>query len=297
MEHHNFERWHRRCSSTPRSTGLSVGLLRHRPLPAERRATLRAAMAASLARPHAWWVEIAVVLGFYAAYESTRALAPATRAGATINADRLIAFEHAAHLDPELAINRALAPLPWLSALAGYYYLTLHFAVTVGVLIFLYLRRPSLYAWARSSIVLASYSALLVYWLVPVAPPRLAQPGVIDVVVEHNIFGAAAAQQGDSGFENVYAAMPSLHVGWAVWAAVVTSRTWVGPWHHLGWLYPVATALVVLSTGNHYLADALAGAAVVLAADHVSARLLRGNGDYPSVAADRPPRASRPMTE
>jgi hypothetical protein len=73
-------------------------------------------------------------------------------------ADHLLSFEHAAHLDPERVLNRALAPVSWLSAAAGYY-LTLHFAVTLAALALLYFRHPHLYAKARTSLVPASYTA------------------------------------------------------------------------------------------------------------------------------------------
>lgn len=228
----------------------------------------------SLLRRHAWWAEVGIVLAFYLAYACTRALAPGTRAHAIANAGNVVAFERSIHLDPELWLNHALAPVNWLAALAGYYYLTLHFAVTIGALVLLYLRRPHLYRQARTSLVLASYSALVAFWFLPVAPPRMAEDGVIDVVVQHNTLGAAHAQQGRSSLENVYAAMPSLHVGWALWVALVVHRSFRSRWRQLAWLYPLATALLVLSTGNHYLVDALAGAAVVLAADVLSRGLL-----------------------
>jgi hypothetical protein len=241
-----------------------------------RRLSPRSALHAIACR-HAWWVEIAVVLGFYFAYESTRALAGGGRSEAEANAHGLVAFERATHLDPELTLNHALAPVNWLSAMTGYYYLTLHFAVTIAVLTLLYLRRPHLYAQARTSLVLASAAALVSFWLLPVAPPRLAEPGIFDLVVQHNIFGAADAQRGRSPLENVYAAMPSLHVGWALWAAMVAQRSWSTRWRRLAWGYPVLTALVVLCTGNHYLADVLAGAATVVAADWLTRRVLSGS--------------------
>jgi hypothetical protein len=207
----------------------------------------------------------------------TRALAPGSKSDAEANAQHLLSFERFLKLDPELWLNHALAPVNGLAAFAGYYYLTLHFAVTVAALVLLYVRRPSLYAQARTSLVAASSTALLAFWLLPVAPPRLAEHGIVDLVVQHNTFGAADAQQGRSPLENVYAAMPSLHVGWALWVALMAQRAWPGrPFRlaRLAWLYPLATALVVLSTGNHYLVDALAGAALVLAADVLTRRLV-----------------------
>jgi hypothetical protein len=218
-------------------------------------------------RRHAWWTEIAVVLAFYLGYEATRALAGGTPAQAEANARHLLALERHAGVDPELLLNHALAPVNWLSAAAGYYYLTLHFAVTIAVLILLYLRRPQVYAWARTSLMLASSAALTAFWFLPVAPPRLAEPGIVDLVVRHNIFGAAEAQRGHSPLENVYAAMPSLHVGWALWVAIIANRCLESRWRRVAWGYPTATALVVLSTGNHYFFDVLAGAGIVLGAD------------------------------
>ncbi|HZC70594.1 MAG TPA: phosphatase PAP2 family protein [Jatrophihabitans sp.] len=230
-----------------------------------RRFSARAARV--LMRRYMWWVEVGAVLAFYFAYEATRALAPATPAQARSNADEVLSVEHVVHLSPERGLNRALATLSWLSTAAGYYYLTLHFAVTVVVLALLYLGRPQMYARARSSLVVASFAALLAFWFVPVAPPRLAEHGIVDVVVRQNVYGMARAQRGHSPLENVYAAMPSLHVGWALWVALVAQRAFRGPWRHLGWAYPAVTTLVVFSTGNHYLLDALAGAALVLGAD------------------------------
>jgi hypothetical protein len=115
--------------------------------------------------------------------------------------------------------------------------------------------------------VTASFSALFVFWLFPVAPPRLAAPGMTDIVVKHNVFNAAHAAT-SGGFVDIYAALPSLHVGWAVWVALCLYRA--NPrlrWRLSFWLYPLATTFVVLGTANHYTLDAFAGAAVILATD------------------------------
>jgi PAP2 superfamily len=249
-----------------------------------------------LVRRHTWWAEVAVVLAFYLAYASTRALAPGTEAAAAANARRVLAVERWAHLHPEAWLNHLLAPTGWLAALAGYYYLTLHFLVTVLALVFLYLRRPDLYARMRTSLTLASVSALFAFWFLPVAPPRLAESGIDDVVVQHNTFGAANAQSGGSPLENVYAAMPSLHVGWALWVALAVVRSWPSRWTALAWLYPVATTVVVLSTGNHYLLDAVAGAALVLVVDVLTGRWLAGYDVVPSVVKSFGTRSARVRT-
>jgi hypothetical protein len=73
--------------------------------------------------------------------------------------------------------------------------------------------------------------------------------------------------------------MPSLHVGWAVWVALVVHRfsghRRLAAW---AWAYPAVTTFVVVATANHYVVDALAGAAVVLVADVVVRHVGRQGG-------------------
>jgi len=241
-------------------------------------------------RRHRWWIEVGVVLAFYVGYEATRALAPETPAQARSNATHVLGFERILHVCPELVLNHELATLSWLSTAAGYYYLTLHFAVTALALAVLYLGRPQMYARARSSILLASSVALLSFWFLPVAPPRLAEHGIVDVVVRQDVYGMAGAQHGHSQLENIYAAMPSLHVGWALWVALAVHRAFGARWRHLGWAYPAITTWVVFSTGNHYLLDAVAGAALVLGADALVGRMSRHRpAPYPTTEPSRDP--------
>jgi hypothetical protein len=250
------------------------------------------AAAGVLLRRYRWWSEIVVVVFFAVAYEATRALAPADPERAMSNAHRVLTLERALGITPEGALNRWLVAWGWLSTAASYYYLTLHFAITFVALGLLYRGRPQLYARARSSLVLASCVALLAYWFLPVAPPRFAEPGMVDVVVRHHAFGMGS-QRGHGSLADVYAAMPSLHVGWALWVALVAHRAWQTQWRHLGWLYPVLTTLVVFATGNHYLLDAVAGGALVLAADLLVGRLTRHRPAVPARLSAGATRAAR----
>src|SRR5262245_51447680 len=140
------------------------------------RARLQAAAAGVLLRRYRWWSEIVVVAFFAVAYEATRALAPSDPVRAMSNAHQMLALERVLGISPEGALNRWLVTWGWLSTAASYYYLTFHFAITFVALGLLYCGRPQLYARARSSLVLASYVALLAYWFLPVAPPRFAEP-------------------------------------------------------------------------------------------------------------------------
>jgi hypothetical protein len=216
----------------------------------------------------AGWAELATVAAIYAFYEASRALASPRTAPAVTHARDVLKLEQLLHLDPELALNRALQSSDFLADTAGYYYSTLHFLVTPIVLVYLWWRRPLSYPRLRTTLVVATLAGLLTYVAWPVAPPRFATPGVTDTLAQQHVFGA----HGVSGVINQYAAMPSLHVGWAIWCAIAIEATSVGPWRHLAWLYPIATTMVVMSTGNHYSFDAVGGAVLILAAVALTAR-------------------------
>jgi hypothetical protein len=85
---------------------------------------------------------------------------------------------------------------------------------------------------------------------------------------------AASAPRGMEGLSNQYAALPSLHVGWALWCALqVRANTSSRVLRRWAWTYPALIALVVMATANHYLLDAVAGAAVVWVGHYVAGRL------------------------
>ena len=96
---------------------------------------------------------------------------------------------------------------------------------------------------------LATTAANVVFWAWPVAPPRLAVPKMTDILVTHDILGAADPH-GATSLVNLYAAMPSLHVAWAAWCATAIVITTRSRWRHLAWLYPAATTLVVLASAK-----------------------------------------------
>ena len=107
--------------------------------------------------------------------------------------------------------------------------------------------------------------ALLVFWLVPMSPPRLALHGIVDVVATHDPIAGGASRDLTNG-QNHFSAMPSLHVGWsalgayAAWLALRPSHPRLS-W--LRWLWPTVMAADVIATGNHYVLD-VAGSAVLL---------------------------------
>lgn len=157
--------------------------------------------------------------------------------------------------------------------LASGYYQFIHLTAALSVLTALYIWRPAAYPRARNALVLTNVVGLIVYALYPTAPPRLLpHAGFFDSVTA--AFGTPNAPSSDQ-----YGALPSLHLAWATWVAVVggalvTRRAlrW------LLWIYPVMTGCVVVATANHYVVDVFTGVALGLAATWATGALPAGRG-------------------
>lgn len=228
---------------------------------------------APAARPR-WWRELALILVTYGLYTLTRNTLPAQRVRAEANARDLYDLEQHLHLDVERSLNDLVAGhgTNALSVLADYTYSLTHLAVTVGVLAWLYAARPRAYRAARTTVMVATALALLGFWLFPLAPPRFFPSlGFVDTIVRDGTWGSWA-DNAVAESSNQYAAMPSVHLVWAMWSAgavvLWARRRWlrvVAP------LYPLTIGLVILGTANHWLLDAV-GAVVVLALGLLAAR-------------------------
>jgi hypothetical protein len=210
-----------------------------------------------------WWREALAVGAGYLLYQVVQIAVAGSKRSAVSRAEWLWGVERHFHLDPEGLLNRVVSAHHWLALMAGLYYGILHFAVTPAILVWVRFRRRSVYEPLRNILVVSSVLALVVYWVWPLAPPRLAVPGIVDTLKVNNIL-SAGSPTGPASLANQYAAMPSLHVAWAVWVALALLAAWpVSRWRVAAWAYPVVTTLVVLGTGNHFLMDAVAGLVLV----------------------------------
>src|SRR5450756_449483 len=212
-------------------------------------------------RPH-WRRELLLLVVLYLLYGAIRNLAPDQVVDAQRNARAILGAEGLLGMDVERTINLAGAALPWLAIPANYYYATMHMAVTAAVLVWLYRRRPAHYARTRAVLLTMTLMALVCYWLYPLAPPRLMTGGgYIDTGRVFTLWGVTPSDD-LVALSNQYAAMPSMHVGWALWCGVavvmLAQRRVV---RVLGALYPVLTLAVVVVTGNHFVLDAVAAVA------------------------------------
>jgi hypothetical protein len=215
--------------------------------------------------PHRrWWRELLLVILGYWGYTLVRNTVPDQADAATRNADRLYRLERALGIDVELAVNLAMDRVSWLIVGMNYYYAVAHFVLTVGVLVWLYRRHPGHYPLARTVFLATNATALAVFYLYPLAPPRLLPwHGYVDTVVSHGTWGSWAS--GDvAAASNQYAAMPSMHVAWSLFCAVAVVRLARRRWVRvLGVLHPAVTLVVIIATANHFVLDAVGGAAAL----------------------------------
>jgi hypothetical protein len=232
-------------------------------------------------------LELAFTVGLYLAYSRTRRYVPREKTAAMHRAREVLHFEQLLHVNFELSLNHAVDRIDWLVVGMNYYYASLHFLITPAVLIWLYARRPDYYRAARTALYTATVLALIGFTFFALAPPRfLADDGFIDTIVSHRTHGSW-----DSGHvstvSNQYAAMPSVHIVWSAWCGLtllfLARWTWL---RVLGVCYPLATFVVIISTANHFFADAVAGA-VTLGIGFLIQRLLFGRPAYPSLRRGR----------
>jgi hypothetical protein len=239
-----------------------------------------------LTRRLPWWGEALIAFCFYWLYDAVQALTQSDVDEARAHSLDVLHAERSLHIWAEPDINIFATHHHWLAIVAGYDYGLAHVLVTAVVLGYLWWRHPRVQVPLRNAIVGMSLVALMVYWLYPVAPPRLTVSGLTDTLVSNNILGAREVHE---GLVNLYAAMPSLHVAWAVWCAAAVVLALRSRWRHLAWLYPVWTTFVVVSTANHYFLDAVAGLALAIVPLWlVSLRSRRNAGSPASSTSSRP---------
>ncbi len=163
----------------------------------------------------------------------------------------------------------------FLTKFFNYVYFWLHLPLILGFGLWLYVRHRSRYLLVRNAFLASGAIGLVIYNLFPVAPPRLLPNlGFVDTMA---IFSEVSYQaQSLKPFVNPFAAIPSLHFGWALLMAVgiviSTRNMWL---RGFAYLVPVAQFLAIVVTGNHFILDAVFGGIVALAGLLIAYTLLR----------------------
>ena len=209
--------------------------------------------------------EIVLVAFLLFGYDRIASVVNARESEAMRHGWALWRLEHVLHIAVELPLNGLVAAHRMLGQGMALYYDFAHGIVTFGVLASLYVFRAQIYRPARNALMLINGIALVVFVLLPVAPPRLLSGGgFVDVVVaSHTVGSWEAGNSSLSQHVDRFASVPSLHVAWAVWVLrCVLASSSSRVLRVLASGHVVLTAGLVVVTGNHYIVDVLAGAAL-----------------------------------
>jgi hypothetical protein len=210
-------------------------------------------------------LEVGQVLLAFLVYNVGRLLATHELARADAHAWRVVDIEASLGLPTEATLQTWALAHSWAVELANRYYVSVHFPLTIAALVWLYRYRRPAYTWAKRSLLAATGAALVVHIALPVTPPRLlAGLGMVDTGHAGGLSIYRAPVLGS--MSNEYAAVPSLHVGWALLVAVALIASCRTRWRWLWLLHPLVTLAVVVSTANHYWLDGAAGCLLVLGA-------------------------------
>jgi hypothetical protein len=207
--------------------------------------------------------EVGFVCALFALWQIANRL---TRGHTTDGLDRgraLWHFERAIHLPSELAVQNLIIGHPTIVRAANYYYDTMHLTMMVIFLIWLWLRHRDRYPFFRNMIVVFTGLSLLVQ-MIAVAPPRLiGGTGLVDTAA---LYGQSVYAVIGSNIADQYAAMPSIHVGWAVLISYAVVTVSPSRWRWLAVLHGFVTIFVVVATANHYWLDGIAACALLVLA-------------------------------
>jgi hypothetical protein len=230
--------------------------------------------------------EIALLAVLFGVYNLGRFLSAEHSGSAYDHAHELIRWESWLGLPSEATLQQHALQVDGVAHTANLFYASVHFPLTAVVLLWLIIRRPAAYGKARWALASLTGLALIGHMFFPLAPPRM-MPGWVDtgVLLGQSVYGPSA----HSGIANQFAAMPSLHVGWALMVAVFMIRATRSRWRWLWIAHPLLTFTVVVITANHYWLDGLVASALAVP-------LLLIFNSSPSTSTE-PPRAMWPRRQ
>lgn len=216
--------------------------------------------------------ELALIGGAYLLYTAVRAAVAGRATDALDNATLVVKMEQALGIFSELSVQVSLLSYDALIHFLSLWYVWGHFPLIIGFALWAFYRHRREYCFARNAIFIAGGLALIGYLTFPVAPPRLL-PGA---GFQDTLQAALGISFKGSRFVNEFAAMPSMHAGFALIVGVTGYRILGGrKGLALAAGLPMVMVLSIVATGNHYYLDAVLGVPVAVAGMLLAARLAR----------------------
>lgn len=241
-----------------------------------------------------WLTQAGILLGAIVVYFGVRTLTEGSPSTAARNAGRIIDLEQWLGIHAESTMQEFVVDRDGLAKVANWIYIWGHWPVIVGVLAWLVVKLPDRFAVYRNAMLISGLVGIVIFATFPVAPPRLFDLGMIDTVTQQS--HAYRVLQPPS-LVNQFAAMPSFHAGWDLLMGIALVREGRRVWvRALGCVLPIAMALSVVVTANHYLLDVVVGMAIVVGALLLASRLHERRGRRRLVLTSPEP-YPRPVTE
>ncbi len=228
--------------------------------------------------PRGWpdlLLQLALFFLAYQGYQVVRGMIDGKGSLALANAERLVDAERGIGTFFEPGLQAwVLSNHQWVIDVANWLYLNSHFVVTIAFLSWVYLFHNRNFYFVRNMFLVAMGLALVGYALYPTAPPRmLPDAGFVDTIATYTDFNQDS--HAISLLVNKYAAVPSMHIGFATMIAGTAISIVKNPLGRVLWaLYPVLMLAVIVLTANHFWLDAAAGVLVAAVSAFAAHRLL-----------------------
>jgi hypothetical protein len=215
--------------------------------------------------PHGWLDalrQVSLFAGAYLAYRLVRGLAEGDANAAFAHARDLISIERTMHLFIEPSVQAWASGSHLVMVSASWLYVNAQGSVTIAALLYLYVRHNKNFYFVRNMFMIAMAIALVAYLVFPTAPPRfMPEWGFIDTVSDFTPVNVSHSSASMSALFNPYAAVPSMHVAFAMMIGWPLARLARHSIVRVLWLlYPFLMTFVIVVTANHFIADALLGA-------------------------------------
>ena len=249
--------------------------------------------------PHGWGDvlrQVSLFLAAYFGYRLARGLVEGRATAAFQHARQLISIERTLHLFVEPSVQAWASGSHVVMVTASWMYVNAQGPVTIGALLYLYLRHNGNFYFVRNMFMIAMAIALVGYTVFPTAPPRfMPEWGFIDTVADLTPVNVSHTSASMSAFFNPYAAVPSMHVAFALMIAWPLARlVRHSPVRILWMLYPFVMTFVIVVTANHFIADALLGALTAGASAYGASWLARARPSVWRFSTPRPPNIPAP---
>lgn len=229
--------------------------------------------------PYGWMDVLFQVFLFstaYLLYSLIRSFAEVETTAAFADARGVIHLERSLHIFVEPSIQAWAMSSHVLIDAASWMYVNAQTTVTVGALFYIYLRHNGSFYSVRNMLGISMVIALVGYTVFPTAPPRfLPEWGFVDTVAATTGFHVSHTSASMTALFNPYAAVPSMHVAFALmigWRLVglVKLKALKVLWA----IYPFLITFVIIATANHFIFDAILGAATAGVSAAVALRMV-----------------------